>query len=135
MGCYLYFLVDYWHVKQGHSGEREGVVNFLMNDFLRVFSVTLEPTEGDSILDNRLSLYGEFANSESFVESAMFCLEELVLRTAGNTKPSAVEGRNIGPVTLGLTRTHSTRIAIQEFLIEAVPQVYQELEAFYAGLA
>jgi hypothetical protein len=133
LGCYLFFLVDYWHVKSGHSNEREKVVNFLIDDFIRVFSNTIEPHYGNAILDNRLSLYGEFANSESSScsKGAMFYLEELVLRTKNNRKPSAIIGIGSLTITGGLTATYPIRVAVQEYLTIFIPRVYEQLEEFY----
>jgi hypothetical protein len=131
VGCYLFFLVDYWHVKSGHNNEREKVVNFLMDDFIRVFSNSIDPRYGNTILESRLCLYGEFANSESFVEDSMFYFEELVLRTENNRKPSPVTVKDFGPIHGGLMKTYPIRVCIQEFIKIFIPWVYEQLKEFY----
>lgn len=131
VGCYLFFLVDYWHVKSGHSDERERVVNFLMDDFIGVFSNAIEERYANAILQNRLCLYGGFSNTESFVKDCMFFLEELVIRTENNKKSSLVDVNEFGPLRLDVVTTYPVRVAIQEFITSYSPLVYEQLTEFY----
>ncbi len=90
---------------------------------------------GNAILQNRLCLYGEFANSESFVKDSMFHFEELVLRTENSRKPLPVTGSDFGPINLKIITTRPVRIAIQEFIISFMPLVYDQLKKFYEQLS
>jgi len=134
LGCYLYFLVDLWHFRSGKKEFRNDVVNYLMDEFIKAFSMVFEPNYSNKILQNRIDLYSKFANKESFVEDSLFYLEELVLRTGDNKTPILVEIDNFGVLTLGALETRPVRIAIQEFLVHFPPLMYNRIKEFYESV-
>jgi len=134
LGCYLYFLVDLWHVRNGKKEYQNEVVSYLMDEFIKTFSIILDPQYANMILQNRLDVYSKFANKDSFIEDALFYLEELILRTGDNEAPAQVDINNFGALTLGAWTTRPVRIAIQQFLVHFTPLMSDRLKTFYESI-
>jgi len=134
LGCYLYFLVDFWHFRNGKKEYRDEVVNYLMDDFIKAFSIILDPKYANVILQNRVDVYSKFTNKNSFMEDSLCYLEELILRTGNNRPPAQIDNNNFGAITLGVTETFPVRISIQEFLARFIPLMYGRLKEFYKSI-
>lgn len=137
IGCYLYFRIDLWHVKNEMQEFREKTVGFLINQFLTVFSGSLNLKDNEDILQNRLNLYGKLVREcENPQDEIDFYLNQLVIRTANNTVLKIYNFADDFPVIIiGIIEETILKAIIKSFNDVMIPICLKNVEKFYEMLS
>jgi hypothetical protein len=128
LGMYLYFRIDLWHFTNGKSERREDVVNFLMDEFVRIFEKYSGITTGNIMLQNRLEVYETLIKNNP--GRVPLFLTELLAQTSGNKLPQLCSAQD--PVLImGFFERYFLQSHINSFLKVFLPRIFHVLEKFY----
>lgn len=134
IGCYLYFCIDLWHVRNDKEIFRDKIVyGYLIRSFLELIEATLNIKNSHEIFQNRLKLYGDLARTKPY--RIRFYLTQLVSRTCNNTLPIVHNFDTFTINILGFVEDMSLALLVDSFDIFIVPACIKSIEKFYTFMS